>query len=352
MIGRAPCVAKALANPHNNFGLLRLVMAVAVVISHAFSVTDGRIDQEPWYATTGFTLGEHAVNGFFAISGFLVAMSFVRRGWRDYVIARALRIVPGLVGAVLVVALVLGAAMTRLPLGDYLASGALWRFIVQVLTTLKSAGALPGVFEVNPYPFAMGTVWTLKYEIYCYAGLVLAGVAGLLGQRRTALAALAALFAAIIALDWLAPDAGKAVQTSLRLPFLFATGSVIYLWRERVRLDWRIVAVLALATGLVAGTPLTKALLFLTEAYGVLVFALGPVTHRLPEPEADLSYGIYLYGWPIQQAVFAAMPATGAATQLGLSLVLTVVVAAASWFAIEKPALGLKSRLMALGRAG
>ena len=47
MIGRAPRVAEALAHPHNNFGLLRLVMAVAVVISHAFSVTDGRVEQEP-----------------------------------------------------------------------------------------------------------------------------------------------------------------------------------------------------------------------------------------------------------------------------------------------------------------
>ena len=54
-------VAEALANPHNNFGLLRLVMALAVVVSHAFSVTDGRVEQEPWFQTTGFTLGEHAV---------------------------------------------------------------------------------------------------------------------------------------------------------------------------------------------------------------------------------------------------------------------------------------------------
>src|SRR5690349_121180 len=114
-----PMVAEALANPHNNFGLLRLIMAVAVVVSHAFSVTDGRVEQEPWFRTTGFTLGEHAVNGFFAISGFLVTMSFVRRGWRDYVVARLLRIAPGLIAATLLVALVLGGLMTTLDRSAY-----------------------------------------------------------------------------------------------------------------------------------------------------------------------------------------------------------------------------------------
>ena len=57
MSGPRPTVAEALSNPHNNFGLLRLVMALAVVVSHAFSVTDGRVEQEPWFQTTGFTLG-------------------------------------------------------------------------------------------------------------------------------------------------------------------------------------------------------------------------------------------------------------------------------------------------------
>ena len=86
----------ALARPHNNFALLRLALALAVVVSHAFSVTTGEVQDEPLARLTGFTLGEHAVNGFFAISGFLVTMSFDRRGWRDYAVARTLRIAPAL----------------------------------------------------------------------------------------------------------------------------------------------------------------------------------------------------------------------------------------------------------------
>ncbi|MFX5730472.1 acyltransferase family protein, partial [Acinetobacter baumannii] len=78
---------------------------LAVVVSHAFSVATGAAGDEPLARLTGYTLGEHAVNGFFAVSGFLVTMSCDRRGIRDYALARTLRILPGLVAATLVVSL-------------------------------------------------------------------------------------------------------------------------------------------------------------------------------------------------------------------------------------------------------
>ena len=112
------------------------------------------------------------MNGFFAISGFLVTMSFDRRGWRDYAIARTLRIAPGLIVAVLAVSLLLGGAMTALPLDEYLQSPGLRRFVTATLTSFKSNIALPGVFADNPFTFPMGTVWTLKYEVLCYAGVL------------------------------------------------------------------------------------------------------------------------------------------------------------------------------------
>ena len=96
------------------------------------------------------------MNGFFAISGFLVTMSFDRRGWRDYVIARTLRIAPGLIVATLVVALLLGSAMTVPAARAYLRERGLWRFIVATLTTFKSNIALPGVFDAESVPLPDG----------------------------------------------------------------------------------------------------------------------------------------------------------------------------------------------------
>jgi len=346
---KAPTVSTAMGQEGNNFTLIRLCLALAVVVSHAFSVTTGAVTDEPLTALTGFTLGEHAVNGFFAISGFLVTMSFDKRGWRDYAIARSLRIAPGLIVATLLVALLLGGAMTRLPLTEYLGSPELRRFIGATLSSFKSNIALPGVFDGNPFKFPMGTVWTLKYEVLCYVGVLALGLAGLLRSRAAALALVAGLATAMVGLDLLRPDAPKGIESAIRLPLIFAVGGALYVWRSRARLSGLLALALCVVTVLCAGTFLYKTLLFVASAYGVLWLALSPVMTRFSyEPKADLSYGTYLYGWPIQQSLHALWPGAAAATLLLPSLVLTLIVAALSWFLVEKPALGLKAK--ALGR--
>lgn len=342
-------VAQAMAREHDNFAALRLALALAVVVSHAFSVTTGIVADEPFARATGYTLGEHAVNGFFAVSGFLVTMSFDRRGWRDYAIARLLRIAPGLIAATLAVALVLGGAVGRLPWGEYLASPGLWRSITGTLTTFKSNAALPGVFENNPFRFPMGTVWTLKYEVFCYAGVLAVGLVGGLGRPRAVLALVAALFLSLAFLEGVRPNPPKGLETALRLPLIFACGGALYAWRERAPVSGPLALALVLATVVGQGTALYPGLLFVAEAYGVIWLALAPgLSHPGLDLRADFSYGTYLYGWPVQQALHAVFPALSGAALLAPSLALTLAVAALSWYLVEKPALALKAR--ALGR--
>ncbi len=342
-----PTVATALARPYDNFALLRLMLALAVIVSHAFSVTRGTVEGEPLVGATGFTLGEHAVNGFFAISGFLVTMSFVKRGAFDYVLARALRIAPALVAATLVMALVVGPMLTRLPVDAYFSDPGTWRFVTGTLGTFKSTAPLPGVFEGNAYRFPMGTVWTLKYEVLCYFGVLALGIVGLTVNRWFALALAVALFVGVGALDFVRPDAPKGLQTALRLPFLFAAGGALYVWRERVRVSGTVVAFLVAASALAHGTFPFAALMFAAEAYAAIWLALAPglSTARL-EPKADLSYGTYLYGWPVQQALHSLFPALGPLALLAPSILIALAAAALSWFLVEKPALALKGRLL------
>lgn len=337
---------------NNNFGLIRLLLAVAVVFSHAFSVATGRVEDEPLATSTGLTLGEHAVNAFFAISGYLVVMSYERRGWRDFVLARALRILPGFVAATLLIALVLGAVMTRLDLHAYLTSWELWNFISRTLTTFKSAAALPGVFETNPLRFPLGTIWTLKYEVLCYLGVLVAGLAGLLRRRNLALAIWACLVVATVALGVIAPDGSKNIETALRLPLIFMTAGLVYLWRERIPLSLPgLVAAVAVVV-LLSPTPLYNAALYIVTAWGTLVLARAPaLTRHSTEPPADLSYGIYLYGWPVQQVFFALFPGAAMLIAFWPALAVTALVAWLSWHLVEKPAMGLKRRLMQAGQA-
>lgn len=337
---------QAMDGPVDNFSLLRLVLAAAVVVSHGYSIPTGDNTLEPWFHATGLRLGEHAVNCFFAISGFLVTMSFLNRGPRDYIIARLLRIVPGFVVAALVTVFGIGLAFTVLPVKTYLTDAGTWRYLTQVLTGFKSAGAMPGVFTENPHPWPMGTVWTLRYEIALYGGVLLAGVAGLLRRWIFAALIVGALLATTIAMDAFWPDAGKYATTIVRLVLMFVLGAAFYLARDYVRLSWPVLAVLVIATWASFGTPLYFALLYVTEAYGVLVLALvAPLPFVSWSDRADLSYGIYLYGWPIQQALVALYPQAEPVALIAPALLLSALAGFLSWTLIEKPVLRLKALL-------
>ena len=160
---------------------------------------------------------------------------------------------------------------------------------------------------------------------------------------------MAGLALGLVGFDLLRPDAPKGMETALRLPLIFAFGGALYVWRDRARLSGFVVLTLILATWLSGGTFLYKTLLFTGTAYGILWLSLAPAVTRFSyEPKADLSYGTYLYGWPIQQSLHALWPGIAAGVLLVPSLALTLLIAALSWILVEKPALGLKAR--ALGR--
>ena len=157
----------------------------------------------------------------------------------------------------------------------------LWRFIVATLTTFKSNIALPGVFQDNPFQFPMGTVWTLKYEVLCYVGVLVVGLVGLLRSRLAAIVLVAGLARGT---RWCSisfyPAASKGIETSIRLPLIFAVGGALYVWRDKVRISGLVVLALLAATWLSTGTFLFKTLLFAGTAYGMLWLALSPALTR------------------------------------------------------------------------
>ncbi len=237
--------------------------------------------------------------------------------------------------------------MTRLPLAEYLREPGLWSFMRGTLTTFKSNAALPGVFEANPYRAPLGTIWTLKYEVFATSGSWSppSAASSADGSRRPDLAGLGIALTAAAALR--GAELPKGLETALRLPLIFSAGACLYLWRDacgcrrRPRLP-------GCGDRGPRRTPAYPALLFLAEAYGAVWLALGPMARDLFDPKADLSYGIYLYGWPIQQSLHALWPDPSGLALLAPALALTLPVAALSWYGIERPALALKAR--ALGR--
>jgi peptidoglycan/LPS O-acetylase OafA/YrhL len=328
----------------NNFDALRLVAAVAVIFSHSFLIADGSEAHEPliWLTGRQSILGLCGVFVFFAISGFLVTESYERTASPlDYLVKRALRIFPGLFAALTVSALVFGALATTLPLAEYYARPEVYGYVVGNTLLNLRIHELPGtLFVDNPVGLEInGSLWTLRYEFMMYLLVLGLGVFRLLDLRVL----LAVLALGLAAMQW---DGLEFLSSFGFLLAFFAIGMVLYKLRGTAMFSGRI-AVLALL-GLAASIPLRQFIPLFPLFGGYLAIYLA--THpRLPIVRAtrfgDLSYGLYIYGWPVQAMVIHAMGGKAAWWQLfSIALPLATLTAWLSWHLVEKHFLRLKPR--------
>ena len=345
----APRLAGILPSDRNTFGLMRLVAALAVVVSHSVHLAGAPESAEPLVGLTGFSLGEHAVHLFFTISGVLIAASLLRsENLGVYLKARALRLLPGLFVCVLLTALVAGPLLSGLSPTEYFHAAGLYRYLALTLGLVTANAPLPAVFTHNPVPDIVNLpLWTLKYESLCYLGLALLGLLGVMRSARLATAVLALPMLAWVAVaafpEYLHPD--PMLLSFLRLAFSFGLGTLAYIWRDRLVLHWWGVAVALFAMTLAWGTRLAAPADQIFVAYTVLWAAslpagwLGAATRK-----NDLSYGVYIYDWLIAQSLLTLLPGLQQPVLLAATLTLLLPVAALSWFLIEKPALAWKRR--------
>jgi peptidoglycan/LPS O-acetylase OafA/YrhL len=344
---RSNSVAALARGRDNNFNLLRAVAAALVIVTHAYGAT-GHAAEEPLVRLCGKSLGSVAVDVFFVVSGFLIAKSWDRsRGVLEFAIARALRIYPALWACVAFCVLVIGLGFTTLPAQEFLRDPATGTFVLRNLTVLPfgTLGRLPGVFVGH----AEGTVnlplWTLPFELKMYVLLALLGVSGVL--RRPGAVALGVVAAALVYVVPTAlgrPESGAILYG--RFVFFFFSGTLAYLWRDRLTVAAGPAVACALAgLAALAGPFMLRApLLALVTPYLVLAAALAPsprlhAYNRL----GDYSYGLYIYGFPVQQAVVALAGGADArqapATNLALSLPVALALAVLSWHLLEARAL-------------
>lgn len=319
----------------DNFDALRIAAAGAVMLSHGYTLS-GRGD-EPLFALSGgrASIGDAAVLTFFAVSGHLIAGSYLRRAEPvAFVRARALRLLPGLAAVLVLTAFALGPAVSRLPLGAYLSERSPYGYVVLNLA-LQPRYRLPGVFEGLPYPGAVnGSLWTLGPEVACYAAVLALGASGAL-RRPALLAAVAGLA--------LAGSLGHGPRLGVvDFATAFAAGSLTRLWPALLggpALAGAGLAVLAFALG---GAPFA----LLDVAGALLVVGLGASRRvRLPRlaGRGDVSYGVYIWAFPMQQlAELVLRGAGGPAANLALAGPTTLALAYASWHLVERPCLRLK----------
>lgn len=345
---RYPTIADGVAQGSDNFLLLRFLAAALVIYGHAPSISgQGPADLFLWLGWGDYS-GEIAVDLFFVISGFLVSASWLRRAHLgDFLLARALRIVPAYAACILACAFALGPMFTSLPLHDYYADAQTWNY---ALTNLHFGPhlvwLLPGVFTGHPFAVVNGSIWTLPIEVLMYAGIAVLGVFGIL--RRRLVGTILLMLLCIFAIARIEPTATTPFTDYLRMAGLFALGSLCWLWRERIPNHGAVVLTFVVLAWATVGTLLYAYLFALAEVAFVFWFAyrlgVGLSLLRRFNSFGDYSYGLYLWGYPAQQIAVALVGPQSALVNAVCGFLIALPLAVVSWHVLERPALRLKNR--------
>lgn len=307
----------------NNFNLLRLLAAVGVIFAHSFSVT---------HSTLSIPTGFIGILIFFCISGYLITES-----WRrdpaplSFLAKRVLRLLPALIVATLVLMFVIGPIMTTLPIQTY--------FRHLNIPFVIGADHLPGVFDGQS---VIGQTWTICLEVLLYVVIFLLGIGRFMDKRIILVTAIVFFIAAVLAASLNLENMG--VYVELIAMFLF--GSTLSFYKEYIPSSANddglggfiaCIAIMAAAghleLAIVIGVPILT-----------FWFAFQPQIRGF-WTSTDLSYGLYIYGFAIQQSIAFYLRATNPFLVFVLSMALSVPIAYLSWSLIEKRALKLKEHI-------
>jgi peptidoglycan/LPS O-acetylase OafA/YrhL len=332
----------------NAFDALRLFAALLVIFGHAFRLT-GEIGP----AFAGVNVATTGVKIFFVVSGYLVAQSWLRDPHSGrFLRRRLLRIVPGLAAVVLLTAFVLGPMMSSLSVSAYFSDPRTWTYLANL--AFYPADELPGVFGTNVAPHEVnGSLWSLAPEMSMYLLLPAMAVVSLTLTGAYRLFALLAFLVTLVALLVVlpAPELRQWLVYGTRVWAWFSVAPFFLVGACFAFCGWDRFLNRAIAFGLLAlllvmpTVPLlTELLLIAALPYIVLAFGTAPapfggaLTRR-----GDLSYGLYLYAFPIQQALVATVGTPGGALgNFAITAILAAGCAALSWHFVEKPALRAK----------
>lgn len=338
----------------NNFGFLRLCFAGMVIVAHIPELMDGDNHREPLTALFHtLTLGEVAVDMFFVISGYLIAGSMTTSSSIiDFLAKRILRIVPAYVVAFLATYFVFSPLLNA-PMMGGLAD------LLSRISTLRIpadfARPLAGSHDLR----SNGSMWTIAHEFRCYLIVALAGSLGWL-KRPPVIIGATSVMLMLSSLSHIHGASWRLIE--LRSTFLgeivlgdaaalirfvaaFLCGVSFFLVRDTIVLRTRTAAACAVVLVACMFIPVLAEIALTTfGAYILFWCALGLKSAWLSGVNArnDVSYGLYLYGWPVGLLFLHYAPGLGPWMIVVITALTAYVIAAASWFGLEQPFLGLK----------
>jgi len=343
-------LADCVGGRDNNFNLIRFTAAVAVLVTHSYAVIGLPPSSEPMRYLTGISFGGMAVDAFFITSGFLVTGSLLsRKNALHFLFSRLLRIYPALIVVNVLTVFVLGMWLTTFSRSEYLSSPLVSEYLLKNSTLwFGIAFTLPGLFESNNIKGGVnGVLWTMYFEVRMYAILLLTWLALtiLKWSPREEKAGVVLMVIAVVAfVSHIFIHYSGLDETSSRFYFMFFSGVLYYLLRDRIILSNYFFGI---ALGLLTISTFFKPTFFFAYhflyAYIILYLAYVPRgVIRTYNRLGDYSYGFYLYAFPIQQMIATFAPDISLIGMIMSASLITLSFAISSWHLLERRALSLK----------
>ena len=338
----------------NAFDLMRLIMASFVIISHGYyllgldTVDIGVLCDNQTY------LGEIGLLGFFSLSGYLISKSFIRsKDVFQFLVNRVLRIMPGFWGCLIITAFVIAPiiyissheVLSYRLRGDWSALG----YVTSNFFTIIKQPNIHDVLGSDDIPNLNGSLWTLKFELLCYLLTLFIGALGVL-QRKKNMVLICVLFCCLhlFASTTLSNDYEIFKEyfpwKNTKLFVSYFMGVLYFVYEAKILKMKFLPHILALSMLMILFSSYVRILLPLITGFSLLHLFIGFKVKL----NYDISYGLYIYSYPVQQLILSYFPDIELFSYLVLTFVAVVPIAFLSFIVIEKPSLILKTKFPSL----
>lgn len=341
----------------NNISTIRLALALMVLWSHSFAFYYGTEAGEPISVLTRglYNAGNVGVACFLIMSGALVLRSWEKSAPIDFLIKRLLRLYPAYFVAVFFGAFIVAPIYAGLPLSQVITD----HFLKWLLKNIAFNGYAPvdGVFVHSPVKVINGSLWSIFFEVICYIAMTAAVVLFRKGLVPILCSVLVLLTACKMYADGMGWNPGFGIIGKLfGWPYLwfsvgswFVTGMLFYKLRAHIPRSPAILMLIGVTIASAIWLPqqpiVAKVIVdvLYVPCLAYCLFYLCSSPKRAEEELArryDLSYGLYLYAFPLQQMILSGFDYhVPFFIYVATAAIVTTAMAFMSWNFIERPAI-------------